>query len=51
MDHLLVIKPPLPRMHLNIEIKNVHLVHGTTVATNALLEGKGAKLLLLLTME
>ena len=29
--------------HLNIEMDQVHLVHGTTVATNALLEGKGAK--------
>ncbi|MFK7794089.1 MAG: hydantoinase/oxoprolinase family protein [Gammaproteobacteria bacterium] len=29
--------------HLNIELEQAHLVHGTTVATNALLEGKGAK--------
>ena len=29
--------------HLNIKFENSHLVHGTTVATNALLEGKGAK--------
>jgi N-methylhydantoinase A len=29
--------------HLNIEPASVHLVHGTTVATIALLEGKGAK--------
>ncbi|MDW3096058.1 MAG: hydantoinase/oxoprolinase family protein [Gammaproteobacteria bacterium] len=29
--------------HLNINLTDAHLVHGTTVATNALLEGKGAK--------
>lgn len=29
--------------HLNIELEQAHFVHGTTVATNALLEGKGAK--------
>ncbi len=29
--------------HLNIKFENSHLVHGTTVATNALLEGKGAR--------
>ena len=29
--------------HLNIAPESVHMVHGTTVATNALLEGKGAK--------
>ena len=28
--------------HLNIKYEDSHLVHGTTVATNALLEGKGA---------
>lgn len=29
--------------HLNINFDHSHLVHGTTVATNALLEGKGAR--------
>jgi N-methylhydantoinase A len=29
--------------HLQIEPESAHIVHGTTVATNALLEGKGAK--------
>ena len=28
---------------LGIDIKALHIVHGTTVATNALLEGKGAR--------
>ena len=28
---------------MGIEIKELHIVHGTTVATNALLEGKGAR--------
>ncbi|MGI9227862.1 MAG: hydantoinase/oxoprolinase N-terminal domain-containing protein, partial [Gammaproteobacteria bacterium] len=28
---------------LGIEIGDLHIVHGTTVATNALLEGKGAR--------
>lgn len=28
---------------LGIELKGLHIVHGTTVATNALLEGKGAR--------
>ncbi len=28
---------------LEIDIKDLHIVHGTTVATNALLEGKGAR--------
>ena len=28
---------------LNVDTNEVHLVHGTTVATNALLEGKGAR--------
>ncbi len=28
---------------LGIDVKNLHIVHGTTVATNALLEGKGAR--------
>ena len=29
--------------HLNVQFTQSHIVHGTTVATNALLEGKGAK--------
>ena len=29
--------------HLCVDLDNAHIVHGTTVATNALLEGKGAK--------
>lgn len=28
---------------LEIDINNLHIIHGTTVATNALLEGKGAR--------
>ena len=33
----------------NIKLKSVNLIHGTTVATNALLERKGAEVLLLTT--
>ncbi len=29
--------------HLNVALDQTHFVHGTTVATNALLEGKGAR--------